>query len=90
MSERNGTDQSNDGAPSVEVTEDDIFEEMSDHQDLLAASCGDDVGVEHFSNVIQAARGLLHMLVLLLLEFVHRLLQHMVKSMVQAIIFITL
>ena len=63
MSERNGTDQSNDGAPSVEVTEDDIFEEMNDHQDILAASCGDDVGVEHFSIVIQAACGLLHMLV---------------------------
>ena len=53
MSDRKGNDQSNDGAPRIEVTEDDIFEELKHHWGLLASDCGDDVGVEHVSIVMR-------------------------------------
>ena len=53
VSDRKGNDQSNDGAPRIEVTEDDIFEELKHHWGLLASDCGDDVGVEHVSIVMR-------------------------------------
>ena len=53
VSDREGQDKSNDGAPSVQVTEDDVFKELQHHRDLLVAGCADNVGVEHFSIVIR-------------------------------------